>query len=160
MVNVKIIAVGRLKEPYFKAAFDEYAKRLSPFCKLTAEEVEQERLSDSPSDKEIEKALETEAEKILAKIPSGSCVIPLCIEGRQRSSEGFAELIGKETAAGTGTFVFIIGGSFGLADRVKSAGKFRLSMSEMTFPHRLARIMLAEQLYRAFSIINNRKYHK
>ena len=146
MVSVKIIAVGRLKEPYFKAAFDEYAKRLSPFCRLTAEE--------------IEKALETEAEKILAKIPSGSCVIPLCIEGKQRTSEGFAELIGSRISAGTGSFVFIIGGSFGLAEKVKSAGSIRLSMSEMTFPHRLARIMLAEQLYRAFSIINNRKYHK
>lgn len=160
MVSVKIIAVGRLKEPYFKAAFDEYAKRLSPFCRLTAEEIEQERLPDSPSDKEIEKALETEAEKILAKIPSGSCVIPLCIEGKQRTSEGFAELIGSRISAGTGSFVFIIGGSFGLAEKVKSAGSIRLSMSEMTFPHRLARIMLAEQLYRAFSIINNRKYHK
>ena len=160
MVNVKIIAVGKLKEPYFKAAFDEYAKRLSSFCRITAEEIEQERLPDLPSDKEIEKALGTEADKILAKIPPGSCVIPLCIEGKQLGSEDFAGLIGRETDAGTGTFVFIIGGSFGLADRVKTAGKVRLSMSEMTFPHRLARIMLAEQLYRAFSIINNRKYHK
>lgn len=160
MVNVKIIAVGRLKEPYLKEAFDEYAKRLSAFCKLTAEEIEQEKLPDTPSEGEIAKALGTEADKILAKIPAGSCVIPLCIEGKQRSSEGFAELIGRETAAGTGTFVFIIGGSFGLADRVKSAGRIKLSMSEMTFPHRLARIMLAEQLYRAFSILGNRKYHK
>ena len=160
MVSVKIIAVGKLKEPYFREAFDEYAKRLSTFCKLTVDEVEQEKLSDTPSDKEIEKALSAEAENILRKIPAGSCVIPMCIEGRRFGSEEFAGLIGKELSAGTGNLVFIIGGSFGLADKVKSAGKLKLSMSEMTFPHRLARIMLAEQLYRAFSILNNRKYHK
>lgn len=160
MVNVKIIAVGKLKEPYFREAFDEYAKRLSTFCRLTVEEVEQEKLSDTPSEKETEKALMTEAESILRKIPAGSCVIPMCIEGKRLGSEEFAGFIGKEISGGTGNLVFVIGGSFGLSDKVKACGKLRLSMSEMTFPHRLARIMLAEQLYRAFSILNNRKYHK
>ena len=157
---IKIIAVGRLKEKYLKEAFAEYEKRLGAFCRLTVDEIDQEKLSDDPSEKEITRALETEAERILQKIPAGSYVIPMCIEGKQLTSEKFAALISKESAAGAGTFVFVIGGSFGLSDRVKQRADFRLSMSEMTFPHRLARIMLAEQIYRAFSIINNRKYHK
>ena len=157
---IKIIAVGRLKEKYLKEAFAEYEKRLGAFCRLTVDEIDQEKLSDDPSEKEITRALETEADRILQKIPAGSYVIPMCIEGKQLTSEKFAALISKESAAGAGTFVFVIGGSFGLSDRVKQRADFRLSMSEMTFPHRLARIMLAEQIYRAFSIINNRKYHK
>ena len=157
---IKIIAVGKLKEQYLRDAFSEYEKRLSAFCRLTVDEIDQEKLPDDPSDKEINKALETEAEKILQKIPAGSFVIPMCIEGKQLSSEKFSGLISGEASAGRNTFVFIIGGSCGLSDRVKQKADFKLSMSEMTFPHRLARVMLAEQLYRAFTIMNNRKYHK
>ncbi|MBR5090718.1 MAG: 23S rRNA (pseudouridine(1915)-N(3))-methyltransferase RlmH [Ruminiclostridium sp.] len=157
---IKIIAVGRMKEKYLSEAFSEYEKRLSPFCKLSVDEVEQEKLPETPSDKEISKALDTEADRIIRRIPAGSCVIPLCIEGKQLSSEKFSAFITERSAGGTNTFVFIIGGSCGLSDRVKSMADYKLSMSEMTFPHRLARIMLAEQLYRAFAIINNRKYHK
>lgn len=157
---IKIITVGKLKEKYFQEAFSEYEKRLGAFCKLIVDETEQEKLPDEPSDKEINKALETEAERILQKIPAGSYIIPLCIEGKQLPSEKFADLIARETANGKSTFVFIIGGSCGLSDRIKQKADFKLSMSEMTFPHRLARVMLAEQLYRAFAIINNRKYHK
>ena len=157
---IKLIAVGRLKDKYLVDAFAEYEKRLSAFCKLTVDEVAQVKLPDDPSEKEIAAALETEADAILAKIPNGSRVLPLCIEGKQLTSEKFAEYIARESTDGTGTFVFIIGGSFGLSERVKQRGNLKLSMSEMTFPHRLARIMLAEQLYRAFTIIHNRKYHK
>ena len=157
---IKIISVGRLKEKYFREAFGEYEKRLSAFCKLECDEIDQERLPDDPSEKEIKKALETEADKILQKIPQGSFVIPMCIEGKQKTSEKFAELLSEKSAGGINTFVFIIGGSFGLSDRVKAAGNLKMSMSEMTFPHRLAKIMLAEQLHRAFAIMNNRKYHK
>ena len=160
MVSVKIIAVGKLKERYFQDAFAEYEKRLSAFCRLTVDEVEQIKLPDDPSDKEISKALETEADRILQKIPAGSCVIPLCIEGKQLSSEKLAGYIGTKTSDGTSTLVFIIGSSCGLSERVKQKADLRLSMSEMTFPHRLARVMLAEQIYRAFTIIGNRKYHK
>lgn len=157
---IKIIAVGRLKERYLQEAFAEYEKRLSAFCRLTVEEVEQVKLPNDPSDAEIDKALNTEAERILQKIPPGSTTVPLCIEGKQMPSERFAEYIGRKSANGTSTFVFIIGGSFGLSERVKKLADIKLSMSEMTFPHRLARVMLAEQLYRAFSILGNRKYHK
>jgi 23S rRNA (pseudouridine1915-N3)-methyltransferase len=157
---IKIIAVGKLKEKYLREAFSEYEKRLSAFCRLTVDEVEQEKLPDEPSEKEISKALETEADRILRKIPAESYVVPMCIEGKQLTSEKFSELISRESANGKNTFVFIIGGSCGLSERVKQKADFRLSMSEMTFPHRLARVMLAEQLYRAFAIMNNRKYHK
>ena len=157
---IKIITVGKLKEKYLQEAFSEYEKRLGAFCRLVVDETEQEQLPDDPSEKEISKALETEAERILAKIPAGSYVIPMCIEGKQLSSGKFSELISREISNGKNTFVFIIGGSCGLSDRVKQKADFRLSMSEMTFPHRLARVMLAEQLYRAFTIMNNRKYHK
>ena len=160
MVSVKIIAVGKLKEKFFTEAFGEYEKRLAGFCKLTAEEVEAAYLPDDPSDAEIQKALDTEAEKILRKIPADSYVIPMCVEGKQLSSEEFAEKLSDGTAEGKNTFTFIIGGSYGLSDTVKKRGDLRLSMSKMTFPHRLARIMLAEQIYRAFTILNNRKYHK
>lgn len=149
-----------MKEKYFLDAFSEYEKRLSPFCRLETVEIEQEKLPDKPSEKEISKALETEADRIISKIPAGSCVIPMCIEGKQLPSEKFAKYIAERSAGGTNTFTFIIGGSCGLSERVKQKADLKLSMSEMTFPHRLARIMLAEQLYRAFAINNNRKYHK
>ncbi len=157
---IKIISVGKLKEKYFKDAFSEYEKRLSAFCKLVCEEVEQERLPEEPSEKEIQKALGAEADNILRKIPHDSFVVPLCIEGKQKTSEEFADMLSRGSASGKNSFTFIIGGSFGLSDKVKNIADLKLSMSEMTFPHRLAKIMLAEQLYRAFSISANRKYHK
>lgn len=159
-MNIKIIALGRLKEKYLTEAFKEYEKRLSPFGKLSLEELEPERLSDNPSETEIEKALNAEAEKILSKIPQNSLTVAMCIEGKQRDSVAFAELLSNASLNGKGTAVFIIGSSYGLSERVKKAADIRLSMSEMTFPHQLARIMLMEQLYRAFTIISNRKYHK
>ena len=159
-MDIRIIAVGRLKDKFFTDAFAEYQKRLSPFCKLGVEEIPQEKLPELPSDKETEKALDAEGEKILQKIPPGSFTVPLCIEGKQLTSEQFAKLISDKTNEGVGSLTFIIGGSCGLSEKVKKAGDFKLSMSVMTFPHRLARIMLAEQLYRAFMINSNRKYHK
>ena len=157
---IKLITVGKLKEKYFREAAQEYEKRLGAYCRVEICEIEPAKLPDIPSDAEISRALEKEAEKILQKIPAGSFTIPMCIEGRQMSSEKFSELIGKETANGRNTFVFIIGGSYGLSDKVKDAADFKMSMSEMTFPHRLARVMLTEQLYRAFSLLRNGKYHK
>lgn len=138
----------------------EYEKRLSAFCKFEVIELEPQRLSENPSDAEIANALETEADKLLSKIPPQSAIIALCIEGKQLSSVDLAKKISNLGINGTGTLVFIIGSSFGLSERVKKAATIRLSMSEMTFPHQLARVMLAEQIYRAFTIINNRKYHK
>lgn len=154
------MALGRLKEKYLVEAIREYEKRLSAFCKFEIVELEPQRLPENPSDAEISAALEAEADKLFAKIPPQSAVIALCIEGKQLSSPDLAKKLSDLATNGAGTVVFIIGSSYGLSERIKKAAAVRLSMSEMTFPHQLARVMLAEQIYRAFTIINNRKYHK
>lgn len=160
MLKIKIIALGKLKEKYLSDAMREYEKRLSGFCRLEIAELEPERLPDDPSSAQIAAALEAEAEKIFARIPPGSVASALCIEGKELSSEELSETLGGLCASGAGSLVFILGSSYGLSERVKNAARFRLSMSKMTFPHQLARVMLAEQLYRAFTLLNHRKYHK
>ena len=159
-MNITLICVGRLKEDYLRSACAEYQKRLQGFCRFTVEELEAERLPESPSDAEIAAALEKEGERISAKIPKGAYAIALCIEGKRQSSEELAQLMDRIPGEGTGAMAFIIGSSYGLSDKVKSSAQLRLSMSRMTFPHQLARVMLMEQIYRAYSIINNRRYHK
>ncbi len=160
MFSVTVICEGRLKEKYLRDACDEYSKRLSAFCRLNIHELTPKRLSDNPSRGEIENALIAEGKEILSKIPSGAKVYAMCVEGRQMPSEKLAHELEKCAASGFSNAVFIIGGSFGLSDEVKNRADFRLSMSQMTFPHQLARIMLLEQIYRAFSIQNGGKYHK
>ncbi len=160
MMNVQLIVMGRLKEKYMKDFSAEYEKRLSAYCKFTVTELEPVRLSDNPSPKETENALLKEAQLIKSRIPANSYVFAMCVEGRQMSSEAFAKKLGDIALSGKSNIVFIIGSSFGLADEIKRTSDFRFSVSEMTFPHKLARIMLTEQIYRGFSIINNGKYHK
>ena len=160
MLSVKLICVGRMKEKFYAEAFGEYMKRLQPYCKLQLTEAPEQRLSESPSPKELEKALDREAEDILAAIPGDSYVAALCIEGRELSSEALAELVFKVEGSGRPRMCFIIGGSYGLSPRVKARADLKLSMSPMTFPHHLARVMLAEQLYRSFMILSNSEYHK
>lgn len=160
MLSVKLICVGRMKEKFYAEAFGEYMKRLQPYCKLQLTEAPEQRLSESPSPKELEKALDREAEDILATIPGDSYVAALCIEGRELSSEALAELVFKVEGSGRPRMCFIIGGSYGLSPRVKARADLKLSMSPMTFPHHLARVMLAEQLYRSFKIIEGSRYHK
>ena len=157
MLTVNLICVGSLKERYWREACAEYVKRLSAFCNLTVLELPETRLPDRPSAAEIAKALEAEGKAILAKA-GNSAVIPLCIEGRQLSSPGLAELLDGLALSGTSAVSFVIGSSYGLADPVKQRGIKRLSMSEMTFPHQLARVMLLEQIYRAFTINGNGTY--
>ncbi len=159
-MNVQIIALGKLKEKYLTDAVKEYEKRISAFAKFSITELEPERLSDNPSDAEISAALEAEADKITAKIPQNGMVIAMCIEGKQLSSESFAKKMNEAAVSGKSNIVFVIGSSHGLSERIKKSAALRMSMSEMTFPHQLARVMLAEQIYRAFTIIHNRKYHK
>ena len=159
-LNILLICIGKLKEKYLQAACDEYLKRLKNFGKATVIELPEYRLPDNPSASQIKQGLEKEAETILAKIPPLSAVIPLCIEGKQLSSEEFAEEISSFAINGKSTVCFIIGSSCGLADEVKQIGDLKLSFSKMTFPHQLARVIALEQIYRAFSIINNSKYHK
>lgn len=159
MIGVNVVCVGKLKESYLRDGCNEYIKRLSAFSKVNVVEVAEERCSDNPSESEIKNVIEKEGARIIAKIPKGSCVIPMCIEGREYSSPDFsAEL--EKISMNYSSVTFIIGGSFGLSDEVKSLGKIKLSFGKMTLPHQLARMILLEQTYRAFSISNNSKYHK
>ena len=159
-MNIILLCVGKLKENYLKEACKEYEKRLSAFCRVTVEEIEAERISENPSETETASALEKEGQRLLKKLPAGAYIYTLCIEGARKNSKEFACELEKCAIDGFGTAVFIIGSSYGLSEQVKKASNRRLSMSEMTFPHQLARVMLMEQIYRAYTIINNRRYHK
>lgn len=159
MLRVKIITVGKLKEKYLREAQAEYLKRLGAFCKAEVTELPEAKLPDNPSEALIKEGLKKEAKKIFAEIPKGAYVYSLCIEGKGISSEELAEKI-ELNAGNTSSVVFVIGSSFGLDEEVKRQSDFKLSFSKMTFPHQLARIMALEQIYRAFSINNNSKYHK
>ena len=160
MIGITVICEGKLKEKYLRDACDEYKKRLSAYCRLNIIELTPHRISDNPSDGEIFNALEIEGREILSKIPNGSTVYAMCIEGKQMPSRVLAKRLEECPLQGYSNAVFIIGGSYGLSDEVKKRADFRLSMSEMTFPHQLARIMLLEQIYRAFQISSGGKYHK
>ncbi len=160
MLAVDLIAVGRLKEEYLRLACAEYSKRLSAFCRLNIIEIAESRLPDEPSAAQISAALGSEAEDILKKIPANSFVTAMCIEGKQLSSEKFSALLTDIPVRGKSTVSIVIGSSFGLSESVKSRADLRLSMSEMTFPHQLARVMVLEQLYRGFMISSGGKYHK
>ena len=160
MMNVQFIVLGKLKEKYMKDFSAEYEKRLSTYCKLNVVELEPVKLSDNPSQSEIENALIKETQMIKAKIPKNSFIFSMCIEGKQMSSEEFSQKLQDIALSGKSNIVFIIGSSFGLSNEIKGMSDYKFSMSKMTFPHKLARIMLTEQLYRGFSISNNGKYHK
>ena len=160
MQNVTVLCVGKLKEKFYLDACAEYQKRLTRCCKLSIVELSEERLPENPSAAQIEAALEREASAILERLPRGGTVIALCVEGKELSSEQLAEMLARRAVDGAGPVTFLVGGSFGLAERVKRAAGLRLSMSPMTFPHHLARVMLLEQLYRAYQIQNGTKYHK
>lgn len=160
MLNINVITVGKLKESYLRDACAEYEKRLGAYSTIKVIELAESRLPDSPSQKEIANALENEADMILKKLTPQSAVIAMCIEGKMMSSEDFSHKLEGFVLEGKSTVNLIIGSSYGLSDRVKSAAHLRLSMSPMTFPHQLARVMLLEQLYRAMSISANGKYHK
>lgn len=160
MLAVKFICVGRMREKFYIDAFSEYTKRLQSLCKFEIVEPNEQRLSENPSDREIKAALDKEAQDIMKAIPSDAYVVAMCVEGRQMPSEGMAELIAARENSGKPKLCFVIGGSFGLADSVKQRADIKLSMSKMTFPHHLARVMLIEQLYRGFKINEGSRYHK
>ena len=160
MLNVLVIGVGRLKETWERDACAEYGKRLGGFCKFSVTEVNESRLPKSYSEADIAKVIETEGARILEKIPSGSFVAAMCIEGRELSSPQLAAKLEQIAMGGKSRVDFVIGGSYGLSEAVKRRANLRLSMSPMTFPHQLARVMLCEQIYRAFSINADAKYHK
>ena len=160
MQRVILLCVGKLKEKFYAGAAAEYAKRLSRYCKLEIVELPEERLPENPSAAQIEGALLKEAENIRRKLPPSSRLIALCVEGRLRSSEELARLMANWAGRGENQLVFVIGGSFGLHGSIKARAAERLSMSPMTFPHHLARVMLLEQIYRAYQINAGTQYHK
>lgn len=159
-MNVNIVAVGKIKEKYLKDAIEEYSKRLSRFCKLKITEVADEPMSDRPSDSEKAQILKKEAEKINSAIGTTDVLVTLCVEGKQLPSEKFARFFADGCLSGASTFTFVIGGSLGLLEDIKAKSKLKLSFSEMTFPHQLMRVILLEQIYRAFKINANESYHK
>lgn len=160
MLKLKFITVGSLAERHWREACDEYKKRLSSSAKVEDCELRETKLSKNPTEGDIRRVLEDEAERIIAQIPQKSFVITLCIEGKQLSSEELATLIDTKTCEGYSDICFIIGSSHGLSDKVKALSNVRLSMSRLTFPHQLARVMLLEAVYRATEINKGTKYHK
>ena len=160
MFEITLIAMGKLKEKFYTAAASEYEKRLSGYCKFKLLELPEVRLPDNPSPSEISAGLEKEADLILSKIPKGAWFCTLTSEGKIISSEQLADKIKEVKNSGKSSVCFLIGSSFGMAQRIKDAADFKLSMGPMTFPHHLARIMVLEQLYRSESIQAGSKYHK
>ena len=160
MLNIQLICIGKLKEAYLRSACEEYCKRLTPFCRFTVTELKEARLPENPSEAQIAACLQEEGKGILARIPLQARVVAMCIEGEQRSSPQFSQLLAETMVRGFSTLVFVVGGSWGLSDAVKQRADIRLSVSKMTFPHQLFRVLLCEQVYRAFQILNDGKYHK
>ena len=160
MFEITLIAMGKLKEKFYITAASEYEKRLGGYCKFKLLELPEVRLPDNPSPAEITAGLEKEAELILSKIPKGAWFCTLTPEGKVISSEQLAKKIKTVKLSGKSSACFLIGSSFGMAQRVKDAADFKLSMGPMTFPHHLARIMVLEQLYRSEAIQAGSKYHK
>ena len=160
MLSVYLICVGKLKERFYLDAAAEYQKRLSSYCKLTLGELPEEKLPQNPTQGQIDQALAKEAQAIRGKLPPSASLVALCVEGRERSSEDFAQLLSTWEHSSAKHLAFVIGGSYGLDPGLKAEAWVRLSMSPMTFPHHLARVMLLEQLYRAFKIQEGSHYHK
>ncbi len=160
MLQIRLICVGKLKEKFYIDASKEYLNRLSGYCKIEMTEISETRLPERPSEAEIAAALKAEADAIGDKLIKGAVVIALCIEGMQTDSDGLAAQIEKYATDGVSKLCFVIGGSYGLYPSIKERADLKLSMSRMTFPHHLARIMLLEQIYRSFKITEGGKYHK
>ena len=160
MFDITLITMGKLKEKFYISAAQEYTKRLSGYCHFTLVELPESRLPENPSPAEIAVGLEKEAETILARIPKSSWFCVFTPEGKELSSEKFAEKMKDVKLSGKSSAIFLIGSSFGIAPKVKERADFRLSMGPMSFPHHLARIMVLEQLYRAEAIQAGSKYHK
>lgn len=160
MQKITVLCVGKLKEKFYLDAAAEYAKRLGRYCQFQLLELPEERLSADPSPAEIRQALAREAQALRSKIPAGGAVVAMCIEGKTCPSEALAQKLQDYALAGRDGVTFLIGGSFGLDAQLKQEADWRLSMSPMTFPHHLARVMLLEQIYRAYQISAGTRYHK
>ena len=159
-MNITVLCIGKLKENYWTQAVAEYSKRLSRFCHLTIQELKEERLPDRASEAQEQAVIEGESEVLLKQIRPGSYVIALDVKGKGLSSEGLAQKLDQLGLQGESDIVFVIGGSLGLSQKLLNRADFRLSFSDMTFPHQMMRVILLEQVYRAFKINHNETYHK
>ena len=159
-MKITILCVGKVKEKFYRDAIDEFSKRLSRYCKLEIIEVSDEKTEEQASDNEIRMVKEKEGERLIKNIKEDAFVITLCIDGKQLDSEELSSKMEKLGISGTSHICFVIGGSLGLADEVIRRADYKLSFSKMTFPHQLMRVILLEQIYRAYRIMNNEPYHK
>ena len=161
-MNVNVVAVGKVREPFYEEAVKEYSRRLSGYCSLSIDEVQDEKTKEAPTAREKDQILSAEASRIRKYLKDGrnTHTIALCIEGREYSSEAFAAHIKELMNTGTSTLRFVIGGSMGLHRDVTAAADEEMSFGRMTFPHQLMRVILLEQIYRAFRIIAGEPYHK
>ena len=159
-MNITLISVGKLKEKYLKLGIEEFAKRLSKYCKLEMIELDDEKCPENLSPKDMLIVKDKEGKKILSKVKGNSYVIALAIDGKNLSSEELADTMGKLAVRGHSNVTFVIGGSLGLSDEVMKRADYKLSFSRMTFPHQMMKLILLEQVYRAYRINNNEPYHK
>ena len=158
-MKIKIYAIGKIKD-FYKLGVDEYIKRLSSYCKMEIIELKDEAISEKPNDKEIKKAIEIEGKRVLALVKDNEYLVSLDLNKKEYTSIEFASFISKELESHGANISFVIGGSYGLSDELKERVNNSICLSKMTFPHQLARLILLEQIYRAFKILNNETYHK
>lgn len=158
-MKIKIYAIGKIKD-FYKLGADEYGKRISSYCKIEIVELKDESLPEKPSKKEIQKAIDLEGKRVVAQLKEGEYLISLDLNKKEYTSVEFAAFISKELESHGANISFVIGGSYGLSDELKSRVNASICLSKMTFPHQLARLILLEQIYRAFKILNNETYHK
>lgn len=159
-MKITVLTVGKIKEKFYRDAIDEYAKRLSKYASVSIVEVSDEKTKENLSDTELLQILNTEGNKLLSKIPDNAYVIALDILGKKLDSVGFSRFMEERMNTGDSHLVFVIGGSLGLSDEVKKRANYKISFSDMTFPHQLMRVILLEQVYRGFRIMRNEPYHK
>lgn len=159
-MKITIISVGKIKEKFYRDAIAEYEKRLSRYCKFQIIEVADEKTPDKASETEEQQIKEKEADRILAHVKEDACLVTLEIQGKKLDSIGFSEFIGQKTVHGVSHIQFVIGGSLGIHEKISKISNFKLSFSDMTFPHQLMRVILVEQIYRAFRIMTGEPYHK
>ena len=159
-MKITVICVGKIKESYFRDAISEYSKRLSKYTTLEIVEVADEKTSENSSDREIALIQDKEGKRILSHIKDGALCIALAIQGKKMDSVAFSDYIAKRMEEGKSQITFIIGGSLGLSEEVMKRCKYSVSFSDMTFPHQLMRVILLEQIYRGFRILNHEPYHK
>lgn len=160
MIKLRLILIGKVREPYLKSGYEEYLKRLSKYAKTEIEYVDEARLPSSPSQGQISKALDEEAERVLQRLKNNDVLYLADLHGKEMTSEEFASYLQKETDNGVSSFVFVIGSSYGLSDKLREKAKGKFCLSKLTFTHPLTLLLLLEQIYRAFKINSGETYQK